>query len=166
MKYDWIIGKSDQQQMVALVSADCVERATLPIVPGADHNFGRHLDAQGAFDHGGDGSYPADAGQRGSTSSVASTIMWAVQSNKNSSYKGLFRDPISRIPSQGFRELVGFVYVSFPYDVHERVNTKRHSRDADVVAQLLFGTFSYGTGAPQNMRYSYPLPCAFVTQLS
>ena len=63
-EYDWIMDKSDQQQMVALVNADGVERATLLIVPGADHNFGRHLDAQVAFDHGGDGSYPAEAGQR------------------------------------------------------------------------------------------------------
>ena len=55
MKYDWIIDKSDQQQMISLVSADGVERATLLIVPGADHNFGRHLDAQGAFNHCGDG---------------------------------------------------------------------------------------------------------------
>jgi len=33
-------------------------------VPGADHNFGRHPDRQTAFDRNGDGTYPAEYGQK------------------------------------------------------------------------------------------------------
>ena len=63
-EFDWIMDRADQEQIVRLVNGDGVQRAELFVVPGADHNFGRHPDRQSAFDHNGDGSYPAESGQR------------------------------------------------------------------------------------------------------
>jgi pimeloyl-ACP methyl ester carboxylesterase len=62
-EYDWIMERTDQEQIVELANADGVQRAKLFIVPAADHNFGSHPNQQAAFDHGGDGSYPAEAGK-------------------------------------------------------------------------------------------------------
>jgi pimeloyl-ACP methyl ester carboxylesterase len=63
-EYDWIMDRADQEQIVQLVNADGVQRAALLVVPGADHNFGRHPDRQTAFDRNGDGIYPAEYGQK------------------------------------------------------------------------------------------------------
>jgi pimeloyl-ACP methyl ester carboxylesterase len=62
-EYDWIMDRADQEQIVQLVNGDGVQRAALLVVPGADHNFGRHPDRQTAFDRNGDGSYPTEWGQ-------------------------------------------------------------------------------------------------------
>ena len=63
-EFDWIMDRADQEQIVRLVNGDDVQRAELLIVPGADHNFGRHPDRKSAFDHNGDGSYPTESGQK------------------------------------------------------------------------------------------------------
>jgi pimeloyl-ACP methyl ester carboxylesterase len=62
-EFDWIMDRSDQDQIVRLVNSDGSNRARLLVVPGADHNFASHADPQQAFDHGGDGRYPVEAAQ-------------------------------------------------------------------------------------------------------
>jgi pimeloyl-ACP methyl ester carboxylesterase len=63
-EYDWIMDRADQEQIVQLVNGDGVQRAALLVVPGTDHNFGRHPDRQTAFDRNGDGIYPPEYGQK------------------------------------------------------------------------------------------------------
>ena len=54
-EYDWIMDRSDQEQIVRLVG----ERARLLVVPRADHVFSQHPDARTAFQRMGQGEYPA-----------------------------------------------------------------------------------------------------------
>jgi len=63
-EYDWIMDRFDQEQIVRLVNGDGVSRASLLVVPGADHSFGRHPDRQAAFDHMGEGSYPSESARQ------------------------------------------------------------------------------------------------------
>jgi pimeloyl-ACP methyl ester carboxylesterase len=56
-EYDWIMDRSDQEQIVRLVGG----RARLLVVPRADHLFTQHADASAAFRRMGEGTYPADA---------------------------------------------------------------------------------------------------------
>jgi pimeloyl-ACP methyl ester carboxylesterase len=56
-EYDWIMDRSDQDQIVQLVGPP----ARLLIVPRADHSFSQHADAATAFKKMGEGEYPATA---------------------------------------------------------------------------------------------------------
>jgi pimeloyl-ACP methyl ester carboxylesterase len=56
-EYDWIMDRSDQEQIVRLVGP----AARLLLVPRADHSFSQHPDAVTAFKRMGAGRYPADA---------------------------------------------------------------------------------------------------------
>lgn len=56
-EYDWIMDRSDQEQIVRLVGPT----ARLLVVPRADHVFSQHPDAQTAFRRMGEGEYPAAA---------------------------------------------------------------------------------------------------------
>ncbi len=59
-EYDWIMDRSDQEQIVRLVG----DRARLLVVPRADHVFTQHPDRVAAFRHMGEGDYPAaEAGE-------------------------------------------------------------------------------------------------------
>jgi len=63
-EYDWIMDRTDQEQIVRLVNANGYGLASLLIVPRTDRSFGAHDDAQSAFDHMGEGKYPAEAADR------------------------------------------------------------------------------------------------------
>jgi pimeloyl-ACP methyl ester carboxylesterase len=56
-EYDWIMDRSDQEQIVRLLG----DRARLLVVPRADHVFSQHPDARAAFQKMGQGEYPAAA---------------------------------------------------------------------------------------------------------
>jgi pimeloyl-ACP methyl ester carboxylesterase len=56
-EYDWIMDRSDQEQIVRLVGP----AARLLVVPRADHSFTQHPDPAGAFHHMGGGEYPTAA---------------------------------------------------------------------------------------------------------
>lgn len=54
-EYDWIMDRSDQEQIVRLVGP----AARLLVVPRADHSFSQHPDAVSAFRRMGAGEYPS-----------------------------------------------------------------------------------------------------------
>jgi pimeloyl-ACP methyl ester carboxylesterase len=56
-EYDWIMDRSDQDQIVQLVGPP----ARLLIVPRGDHSFSQHADAATAFKKMGQADYPATA---------------------------------------------------------------------------------------------------------
>jgi pimeloyl-ACP methyl ester carboxylesterase len=56
-EYDWIMDRSDQEQIVRLVG----DRARLLVVPRADHVFTQHPAARTAFEKMGRGEYPTGA---------------------------------------------------------------------------------------------------------
>jgi pimeloyl-ACP methyl ester carboxylesterase len=56
-EYDWIMDRTDQEQIVRLVGRS----ARLLVVPRADHSFSQHPDAVTAFKRMGAGEYPAGA---------------------------------------------------------------------------------------------------------
>lgn len=59
-EYDWIMDRTDQEQIARLVGP----RARLLVVPRADHSFSQHSDATAAFRNMGSGEYPADAAEQ------------------------------------------------------------------------------------------------------
>jgi pimeloyl-ACP methyl ester carboxylesterase len=63
-EYDWIMDRADQEQIVRLVNGNGNALASLLVVPGADHGFATHPDPQAAFDHMGEGPYPAESADR------------------------------------------------------------------------------------------------------
>lgn len=63
-EYDWIMDRADQDLIVRLVNGDGIERASLLVVPHADHGLGTHPDAKSAFEHNGEGRYAEEGGKK------------------------------------------------------------------------------------------------------